>query len=164
MRPTLASMTHSILDHHRRMHEAIVSLESIVDPGDEIGVRRGVAAACVVALRHELAGHFASEEEDGLFEQIERNAPETAQACLRLRAQHSAILQELDRLRDRLPPAEARAAEREAWASSVRALLARGGIPRAARGRATPRRPGAQRRRPGLGSQCTYGLAPARRR
>lgn len=124
MRPTLASMTHSILDHHRRMHEAIVSLESTVGPGNEIGVSRGVAAACVVALRHELAGHFASEEEDGLFEQIERNAPETAQTCLRLRAQHSAILQELDRLRDSLPTAGATTGERESWASSVRALLA----------------------------------------
>jgi iron-sulfur cluster repair protein YtfE (RIC family) len=124
MRPTLASMAHSILDHHRRMHEAIVALESTVDTADEIATPRGVAAACVVVLRHELASHFASEEEGGLFEQIERNAPETAVTCERLRAQHAAILADLDRLRDTLPPSGEPIAKTGSWAEAVRALLA----------------------------------------
>ncbi len=85
MRPTVASMTHSILDHHRRMHEAIVALESTVGTTRRPEVPRGVVAACVVALRHELARHFASEEDAGLFDQIERSAPETAQAGARER-------------------------------------------------------------------------------
>jgi iron-sulfur cluster repair protein YtfE (RIC family) len=124
MRPTVASMTHSILDHHRRMHEAIVALESTVGTTRRPEVARGVVAACVVALRHELARHFASEEDAGLFDQIARNAPETAKACVRLQAQHAAILAELDHLRDVLPPTGAPAREAESWAAAVRALLA----------------------------------------
>jgi iron-sulfur cluster repair protein YtfE (RIC family) len=124
MRPTVASMTHSILDHHRRMHEAIVALESTVRTTKRVEVPRGVVAACVVALRHELARHFASEEDAGLFDQIERNAPETAEACVRLQAQHAAILAELDRLRDSLPPTGTPPSEAESWAAAVRALLA----------------------------------------
>jgi hypothetical protein len=123
MRPTLASMTHSILDHHRRMHEAIIALESTVRTANRVAAPRGVLAACVVALRHELAHHFAAEEEGGLFEQIERSAPETAAACARLRVQHAAILAELDGLRDGLPPAGSPTAEGETWYAAARAVL-----------------------------------------
>jgi iron-sulfur cluster repair protein YtfE (RIC family) len=124
MRPTVASMTHSILDHHRRMNESIVALESTVRTTDRVEAPRGVVTACVVALRHELARHFASEEDAGLFDQIERNAPETAEACVRLQAQHAAILAELDHLRDSLPPTGTPPREAESWAAAVRALVA----------------------------------------
>jgi hypothetical protein len=123
MRPTLASMTHTILDHHRRMRQSLVSLESIVPRSGGVQAPRGVAVACVVALRHELAWHFASEEEGGLFEQIASNAPETGLACQRLRAQHDMILSELDRLRDGVPPAGSSPADWEDWAAAVRGVV-----------------------------------------
>jgi hypothetical protein len=124
MRPHLASLTHSILDDHRHMHDAVVALESIVSTASDVARRRGVVAALVVGLRHELARHFGAEEEGGLFEQIETDAPEAAAACARLRAQHAAILDELDRLRDSLPEARAPRADAEDWAASARGLLA----------------------------------------
>jgi Hemerythrin HHE cation binding domain len=124
MRSHLASLTHSVLDDHRHMHDAIGALESTVRTASGVACRRGVVAALVVGLRHELARHFAAEEEGGLFEHIEMDAPEAAAACARLRAQHATILGELDRLRDSLPEARAPRADAEDWAASARGLLA----------------------------------------
>jgi iron-sulfur cluster repair protein YtfE (RIC family) len=124
MRPCPASLTHSVLDDHRRMRDAIIALEAIVRTGSDVGRRRGVVAALVVAFGHELARHFVAEEEGGLFEQLEREAPETAAACARLRAQHVAILEELDRLRESLPPARAPRTDKESWTAAVRGLVA----------------------------------------
>jgi len=50
-----------VLDDHRRMRDAIIALESAVRTGGDVGRRRGVVAALVVAFGHELARHLAPE-------------------------------------------------------------------------------------------------------
>ena len=125
MRPTLASMTHSVLEDHRRMNQSIAALESAIRTEATLaGAPRGELAALVAELRRRLGRHFAAEEQQGLFEQIGRSAPESADACTRLRKQHAAILAALDQGRDTLPPAHAARAALERWAASVRAVLA----------------------------------------
>jgi hemerythrin HHE cation binding domain-containing protein len=125
MGPTLASLTHSVLEDHRRMNESIAALESIVRTARTLaGAPRGRVAGLVTDLRRRIGRHFAAEEEGGLFEQIERSAPDAAEHCARLRAQHAAILTALDRSRTELPPQPAASAALESWAASLRAVLA----------------------------------------
>lgn len=124
MDPNLASFTHSVLEDHRRMNESIAALESIVRTARTLaGAPRGRVAGLVTDLRRRIGRHFAAEEEGGLFEQIERNAPEAAESCARLRAQHAAILTALDRSLTELPPQRASSATLESWAASARAVL-----------------------------------------
>ncbi len=124
MTATLTSITHSVLEGHRHLQRAVTALGELVGDAGRFAAKRGIFAARVVDLRHQLARHFTGEEQDGLFEQIQRFAPETADACARLRAQHATILAGLDRARDELPPASAGPAVIEKWVGSVRAVLA----------------------------------------
>jgi hypothetical protein len=125
MAPTLPSLTHSVLEDHRRMHKSIETLRSVVRTGRTLaGAPRGEVAALVMDLRRRLGHHFAAEEEGGLFEQIERSTPGSAESCARLRAQHAAILNGLDRTRNALPAQPATSAALESWAASMRAVLA----------------------------------------
>ena len=125
MGSTLASLTHSVLEDHRRMNESIAALESIVRTGRTLaGAPRGEVAALVTDLRRRLGRHFAAEEEGGLFQQIERSVPDAAASCARLRAQHAAILTALDRSRSALPPQPAASTALESWAASLRAVVA----------------------------------------
>jgi hypothetical protein len=78
-----------------------------------------VVAAKLDELRGPLRAHFDEEERAGLFEQIERDAPEHATACTRLREEHETILRRLDTLRA-ASPVERR---RPLWIHEVRRLL-----------------------------------------
>ena len=125
MGPTLESLTHSVLEDHRRMNQTIVALESIVRTARTLAdAPRGRVAGLVADLRRRTSRHFAGEEEGGLFEQIEHSAPDAAASCARLRAQHAAILAALDRSRSELPQRPATSAALERWAASVRGVLA----------------------------------------
>lgn len=121
---TLASITHAVLEEHRQLQRAVTALGVVIRSPEEFASRRGVIAAHIVDLRHQLARHFATEEKEGFFEQIQRAAPESADACARLRRQHVTILAGLDRARDELPPASAGTSAIESWAAAVRAVLA----------------------------------------
>jgi hypothetical protein len=124
MRQALTSITHSVLDDHRRMRSAITALEALVRSGESVTSQRGVVLARVEDLRQQLERHFSAEEAGGLFEQIEQSAPDTSDACGRLRRQHATILTALRRSRDELPLASARHAKLSSWAASVRDVLA----------------------------------------
>jgi hypothetical protein len=124
MNATLTSMTHAVLEEHRELQRAVMALDAAVRSPEGFADRRGVVAARLVDLRQRLARHFAAEEKGGLFEQIQRAAPETAEACGRLRRQHVTILAGLDRARDELPLASAATTQLESWEASVRAVLA----------------------------------------
>jgi hypothetical protein len=120
----LASITHEILEDHRRLRRVLTALDAEIRRPEGIVEKRGVVAGRIVDLRHQLADHFAAEEKGGFFEGIQQAAPESADACVRLRRQHVAILAGLDRARDELPPASADAATIESWVASVQAVLA----------------------------------------
>jgi hypothetical protein len=125
---TLASITHTVLEEHRELQRAVTALGLVIRSPEEFAARRGVIAARIVDLRHQLARHFAAEEKGGFFEEIQRAAPESADACARLRQQHVAILAGLDRGRDELPPASSEASAIESWAATIRAVLAEVGL------------------------------------
>jgi hypothetical protein len=121
---TLASISHTMLEEHRHLLRALTTLDAAVRSPEGFAAKRGVVAGRIVDLRRQLARHFAAEERGGLFERIQRSAPENADVCARLRQQHVAILAGLDRARDELPSPSAAAAAIESWEASVRAVLA----------------------------------------
>jgi hypothetical protein len=124
MTTRLASITHEILEDHRRLRRALTALDAAIRRPEGLAEKRGVVAGRVVELRHRLADHFAAEEKGGFFERIQQAVPESAAACAELRRQHVAILTGLDRARDELPPASAEVATIESWVASVQAVLA----------------------------------------
>ena len=123
MAAELASMTHDVLEDHRRLQRSATALGAAVQSPAGLAARRGELAGRIVALRHQLADHFAAEERGGLFERIQQADPEKADACARLRKQHVAILSGFDRALDALPPAAASEAMLQTWAASVRTVL-----------------------------------------
>jgi hypothetical protein len=123
MAAKLASITHDILEDHRRLQRSVTDLGAAIQSTRGLSARRGELAGRIVALRHQLSEHFAAEERGGFFERIQQAAPESADACARLRQQHVAILSGLDRARDALPPSAASEATLESWTASLRAVL-----------------------------------------
>jgi hypothetical protein len=123
MAATLASMTHDTLEDHCRLQRSATALGAAIQSPAGLAARRGELAGRIVALRHQLADHFADEERGGLFERIQQADPASADACARLRQQHVAILSGLDRALDALPPAAAGEATLERWTATIRVVL-----------------------------------------
>jgi hypothetical protein len=124
----LASITHDVLEDHRRLQRAVTALGTAIQGLEGYARKRGELAGRIVALRHQLADHFAAEEKGGFFERIQQAAPGSAETCARLRQQHVAILSGLDRARDALPPSAASPATLESWTGSIRAVLEQVGL------------------------------------
>jgi hemerythrin-like domain-containing protein len=109
------------VNEHRDLNRLVSQVEAAFSrPGAHAGSGPDVVAARLDSLRGPLRAHFDDEERAGLFEQIERDAPEHASACARLRDEHQTILRRLDTLRA-AAPLERR---RPLWMSEVRHLLA----------------------------------------
>ena len=123
MAPELASMAHDVLEDHLRLRRSATALGTAIQSPTGLSTRRGELAGRIVALRHQLADHFAAEERGGLFERIQQADPGSADACARLRQQHVAILSGLDRALEALPPAAAGEATLQTWTASIRVVL-----------------------------------------
>jgi len=109
------------VNEHRDLNRLLSQVEAAFSrPGAHAGSGPDVVAARLDSLRGPLRAHFDDEERAGLFDQIERDAPEHASACARLRDEHQTILRRLDTLRA-AAPLERR---RPLWTSEVRHLLA----------------------------------------
>jgi hemerythrin-like domain-containing protein len=108
------------VNEHRDLNRLVAQVEEAFSrPGAHAASGLDVVAARLDSLRGPLRAHFDEEERAGLFEQIERGAPEHASACARLRDEHETILRRIDTLRA-ASPLERR---RPLWLSEVRRLL-----------------------------------------
>ena len=93
------SRADAIVEEHKRLHGFVARLESFdwraAPPSD------GVAelAACLHELVPLLEAHFVSEEQGGLFEEIQEAWPNSAHQCAHLRAEHGGLLARFERLR-----------------------------------------------------------------
>ncbi len=117
----------AVLAEHRRLHGAIEAVEAALSAipltGTAGWARR--AAGRLRDLEPLLVAHFAGEEDDGLFAQIEEAFPAASAACRHLVQEHRALLHRARLLAaqgtEATPPG--RRALR-AWRGEVRALLA----------------------------------------
>jgi hemerythrin-like domain-containing protein len=119
--PSVARAVQTAVSEHRNLNRLVAQVEAAFSrPGQpHAGSGPDVVAARLDALRGPLRAHFDEEERAGLFEQIERQAPEHAAHCARLREEHETILRRLDTLRA-ASPVERR---RPLWIHEVRRLL-----------------------------------------
>jgi hemerythrin-like domain-containing protein len=119
--PSVARAARTAVAEHRNLNRLVTQVEAaFTRPGSpHAGSGPDVVAARLDALRGPLRAHFDEEERAGLFEQIERDAPEHASACMRLREEHETILRRLDTLR----AASAVERRRHLWIHEVRRLL-----------------------------------------
>jgi hemerythrin-like domain-containing protein len=118
--PAVTRAARAAVDEHRNLRRLVTQVEAAFSrPEPHAGSGPDVVAARLDALRGPLRAHFDEEERAGLFEQIERDAPEHASLCARLRNEHETILRRLDTLRG-APPLDRR---RPLWISEVRRLL-----------------------------------------
>jgi hemerythrin-like domain-containing protein len=118
--PSVNRAVLTVVSEHRNLRRLVAEVEaafSMPTPHEECGP--DVVAARLDSLCGPLRAHFEEEERAGLFDQIERDAPEHASACARLRDEHATILRRLDTLRT-APPVERR---RPLWITEVRRLL-----------------------------------------
>jgi hemerythrin-like domain-containing protein len=120
--PSASRAVQAAVSEHRNLNRLVRQVEAAFSPagGPHAGSGPDVVAARLDALCGPLRAHFDEEERAGLFEQIERTAPEQARACARLRDEHETILRRIDTLRA-APPLERR---RPMWIDEVRRLLA----------------------------------------
>jgi hemerythrin-like domain-containing protein len=119
--PSVTRAVQTAVSEHRNLGRLLAAVEAAFSrPGlPHAGSGPDVVAARLDELRGPLRAHFDEEERAGLFEQIEREAPEQANACARLRDEHETILRRLDTLRG-ASPVERR---RPLWIREVRRLL-----------------------------------------
>jgi len=112
---SLTTPARQTLEEHRALRRLLAEIDE--------GVSRPDAAAdeglvsLLQRLHHQLAAHFAFEEQSGLFDQIQELSPEQAHECARLCDEHGSFLERLEGLRD----AEARSGA--GWAAEVQGLL-----------------------------------------
>ena len=120
--PSVTRAVQTAVSEHRNLNRLVGQVEAAFSPPGRPHAGSGpdVVAARLDALRGPLRAHFEEEERAGLFEQIERTAPEHAGACARLRDEHETILRRIDTLRS-ASPLERR---RPMWLHEVRRLLA----------------------------------------
>ena len=108
------------VDEHLNLKRLVGQVEAAFSrPEPQASRGPDVVAARLDALRGPLRAHFDEEERAGLFEQIERDAPEHATLCARLRDEHETILRRLDTLRTASPLDR----RRPPWITEVRHLL-----------------------------------------
>lgn len=118
--PSVSRAARAAVDEQVRLRQLLNQVEAALRPTlPRTNAGPDVVAARLDFLRGPLGAHFEEEERAGLFEQIEEQSPEHAPACVRLRAEHGALIRRLDALRA-ASPLERR---RSAWGTGVRALL-----------------------------------------
>jgi len=118
--PSVRHAARAAVDEHLQLRRLVGQVEQAFSrPEPRSASGPDMVAARLDALTGPLRAHFEEEERAGLFEQIEREAPEHATLCARLRGEHEAILRRLDTLR-RASPLDRR---RPLWISEVRHLL-----------------------------------------
>jgi hemerythrin-like domain-containing protein len=118
--PSVTRAARAAVNEHLQLRRLVGQVEEAFSrPVPHASSGPDVVAARLDELRGPLRAHFDEEERAGLFEQIERDAPEHASLCARLRGEHETILRRLDTLRG-ASPLERR---RPLWITEVRHLL-----------------------------------------
>lgn len=118
--PSVTRAARVAVDEHRNLRRLVTQVEAAFSrPEPHASSGPDVVAARLDALRGPLGAHFDEEERAGLFDQIERDAPEHASLCERLKGEHETILRRLDTLREASPVDR----RRPLWMAEVRHLL-----------------------------------------
>jgi hypothetical protein len=106
------------LAEHRALHALLGEIEKAA-ADESLAAADESLAGRLDTLRERLAAHFESEEQEGLFEQIEELTPEHAHDCAQLCEEHEGLLERLDGLR----AADAATRGTLEWTKGVRGLL-----------------------------------------
>lgn len=122
--PDVAPPADGIVEEHRQLHVQIEKVEAALSAA---GAPGAATVAGLVSTLAELApflrGHFAREEEEGLFDRVQATWPQAAGTCERLAGEHRTLLARLGRLLDEGGSGPAKEEEASSLMAGVRSLL-----------------------------------------
>lgn len=126
MPETRISQAERVLEEHRMLHGHLDGLEAALSATPTLEAAASFLAPLASRLQDLLPllkAHFASEEEGGLFEEIEEAWPQAARVCARLRDEHGTLLARFERLRAETEAAPSGEGALQALVAHARSLL-----------------------------------------